>query len=272
MATPYWIKYLINKTFSQRFFWARLTNYPIIGKMIDYALFDGDDIFYLPKDKTIPINEAVDQPEGMMAPSQIVDHFIKQANYHWIMDFCICRDSAHCKDYPIELGCIFLGEAAKGINPRFGHRATAEETLIHAQKCRDAGLVHLIGKNKLDTVWLNAGPGEKLMTICNCCPCCCLWKILPVIDPKISAKINRLPGLTVQVTDQCIGCGECTKDVCFVDAIHVEEKQAVIDQDLCKGCGRCVTVCPNKAIEITLQDPAYISRSIKQLENVVDVT
>ncbi len=102
MANPYWIKYLINKTFSQRFFWARLTNFPIIGKMIDYALFEGDDIFYLPKDKTIPVNETVDQPEGMMAPSKIVEHFIRQANYHWIMDFCICRDSTHCKDYPVE--------------------------------------------------------------------------------------------------------------------------------------------------------------------------
>jgi hypothetical protein len=88
MANPYWIKYLINKTFSQRFFWARVTRYPVIGKMIDYALFDNDEIFYLPKDKTVPINEAVDQPDGMMVPSQIVEHFIKQAKCHWIMDFC----------------------------------------------------------------------------------------------------------------------------------------------------------------------------------------
>ncbi len=272
MAAPFWIKYLINKTFSQRFFWARLTNYPVIGKMVDYALFDGDDIFYLPKDKTIPVNEAVDTPEGMMAPSQIVEHFIRQASYRWIMDFCICRDSTHCKDYPTDLGCIFLGEAVKEINPRFGRIVTAEEALVHARKCREAGLVHLIGKNKLDSVWLNAGPGEKLMTICNCCPCCCLWKILPDINPEISAKINRLPGLTVTVTDQCIGCGKCTKEVCFVNAITLEEKQAIINQNMCRGCGRCVDVCPNQAIQITLEDNEYISRSIQRLKNAVDVT
>jgi len=92
-------------------------------------------------------------------------------------------DSTGCKDYPMDLGCIFLGEAVKEINPKFGRMATVEEALEHAKKCRDAGLVHLIGKNKLDTVWLNAGPGDKLMTICNCCPCCCLWKILPDISP-----------------------------------------------------------------------------------------
>jgi ferredoxin len=272
MGNPYWIKYLINKTFSQRFFWARLTNFPIIGKMIDYALFEGDDIFYLPKDKIIPINEAVDQPEGMMAPSEIVDHFIRQANYHWVMDFCICRDSTHCTDYPIELGCLFLGEAVKDINPKFGRFVTAEEALIHVQKCREAGLVQLIGRNKLDSIWLNAGPSEKLMTICNCCPCCCLWKVLPTISPEIADKVNRLPGLAVTVTEQCIGCGICTKEVCFVDAIHLKEKQAVIDQNLCRGCGRCVSVCPNEAIKITVDDQAYISRSIEKLEGKVDVT
>jgi len=276
MANPYWIKYLINKTFSQRFFWARLTRYPVIGKMIDYALFDKDEIFYLPKDNTIPIaipiNETVHQPDGMMVPSQIAEHFIKQAKAHWIMDFCICRDSAHCKDYPVELGCIFLGEAVKDINPRFGRLVTAEEALIHAQKCRDAGLVHLIGKNKLDSVWLNAGPGDRLMTICNCCPCCCLWKILPDINPEIGAKINRLPGLTVTVTEKCVGCGKCTKDVCFVNAITIKDNQAEIDQRLCLGCGRCVSACPTGAIEIAIEDPAYISRSIERLEHAVDVT
>ena len=137
MASPYWIKYLINKTFSQRFFWARMTNYPIIGRLIDYALFEKDDIFYLPKDKTIPINESVDQPEGLVAPSMIVDHFIKAATHHWIMDFCICRDSAHCKDYPIDLGCIFLGDAAKNINPKFGRLATEQEALEHYRRIRD---------------------------------------------------------------------------------------------------------------------------------------
>lgn len=272
MGSPYWFKFLINKTFSQRFFWAKLTNYPIIGKMIDYALFDGDSIFYLPKDKTIPINESVDQPENLMAPSQIVEHFIKKAGYHWIMDFCICRDSTHCKDYPTDLGCLFLGEAATNINPKFGRLVTKKEALDHAKKCRDAGLVHLVGRNKLDTVWLNVGPGEKLMTICNCCPCCCLWKVLPVIKPDISAKISRLPGLTVSVTDQCIGCGTCTENICFVEAIQLADKHAIIDQVACKGCGRCVTVCPNEAIDVTLANSDYISASIEQLTTMVDVT
>jgi len=132
--------------------------------------------------------------------------------------------------------------------------------------------VHLIGKNKLDTVWLNAGPGERLMTICNCCPCCCLWKILPSVKPEIGDKVHRVPGITVQVTDACVGCGKCARDICFVDAIRLEDDHALIDQTICRGCGRCVEICPTKAITITIEDAAYVPHLIERLENEVDVS
>jgi hypothetical protein len=36
--------------------------------------------------------------------------FIEKANYIWKMDTCICRAGAKCKDYPIDLACLFMGE------------------------------------------------------------------------------------------------------------------------------------------------------------------
>jgi Fe-S-cluster-containing hydrogenase component 2 len=74
------------------------------------------------------------------------------------------------------------------------------------------------------------------------------------------------------VTDDCIGCGTCTKDVCFVNAIHLEDKRAVINEASCRGCGRCVPVCPQEAIEVVIDNENFISESIRRLENVVDVT
>jgi ferredoxin len=271
MASPYWIKKLINKTFSQRFFWSKLSNVPGIGRLIEYALFENDDIIYLPKTRSITVNSAIEQKENIVAPTDIIEHFIEKSSFRFIMDFCICRDSTKCAEYPIELGCLFLGEAAKGINPKFGRPASKEEALEHIGGCRKAGLVHLIGRNKLDKVWLNVGPGEKLLTICNCCPCCCLWKVLPIITPSIGSKVQRMPGISVAVTEKCVGCGTCTKDICFVDAIRMEDDHAVIGSD-CRGCGRCVDICPQEAIEIKMDKTENVEEAVDRISKLVDVS
>ena len=270
MARPLWVVGLLKLSFPGRFLVARLTKVPVIERIMDRWLFEGDDIMYLPRDQVIQVNRPIDMTEEMVLPSQVVEHFIDKANYHWIMSACLCRDAAKCKDYPIDLGCLFLGEAALGINPQLGRCVTKEEALEHVQRCRDAGLVHLVGRNKLDTVWLGIGPGNKLLTVCNCCPCCCLWRVLPHVAPQIGAKIARMPGVTVTVTDQCTGCGICTEDVCFVDAIHLVNDRAVISE-ACRGCTRCVDVCSQEAIEISI-DARFVEDSISRLSPLVDVS
>lgn len=270
MARPIWFVQLLKIFFPGRFLIAELTKLPFLGRSIDHWLFDGDDLMYLPQDNVIQINKHINCSEETVLPSNVVAHFIEKANYHWIMNRCICRDASQCKDYPIELGCLFLGEAAMGINPQLGHRVTKKEALEHVERCRDAGLVHLIGRNKIDTVWLGVGPGNKLLTICNCCPCCCLWRALPHIAPYIGAKINKMPGVSVTITDRCTGCGTCTDGICFVDAISIVDDHAV-NTAACRGCGRCVTVCPHNAIELLIQDNS-LSDSINRLSELVDVS
>ena len=206
-----------------------------------------------------------------MLPSQVVDHFIEEANTHWIMDSCICRDASTCLDYPIDLGCLFLGEAALGINQQLGRRVTREEALEHARRCREAGLVHLVGRTKMDRIWLGVGPDKRLLTICNCCPCCCLCRALPQVAPDIGAKVARMPGVTVAVSDRCVGCGTCARGTCFVDAIRTVEGHAVIS-DACRGCGRCVGVCPNGAIELTIKHSGFVEVSIARISTLVDVS
>jgi len=271
MARPLWFVELVKKPFPYRFLLAELTKLPIVGNLVDYLLFDGDGIVYLPDDRLIEIHESVDLSEDMVLPSQVVEHFIAQAGFHWIMNACLCRDADSCEEYPIDLGCLFLGEATLGINPKLGRPVTAEEALAHVRRCREAGLVHMVGRNKIDTIWLGVGPGNKLLTICNCCPCCCIWRMLPNVAPQISAKISRMPGVTVAVTEACTACGACTQGVCFVDAIHMNEHRAVIN-DACRGCGRCVSVCPQQAIELTIDDEQFVQHSIDRISPLVDVS
>ncbi len=271
MARPLWVVKLIEKTFPLRFAVARLTKAPVIGARLEHWLFEGDDMLYVPRDRVIPVNQAVEPAPSIVLPSTVVEHFIEEATHHWIMNFCICREGGHCKNYPRGLGCLFLGEATLGIDPRLGRRASREDAHEHVRRCREAGLVHLIGRNKLDAVWLGVGPKERLLTICNCCPCCCLWGVLPHMAPSISNRVTRMPGVTVTVSERCKGCGTCTEGACFIDAIRLAGGRAMIS-DACRGCGQCVTVCPNQAIDISIDFNQCIESAIRRIAPLVDLS
>ena len=269
MARPLWFVNLLKKTFPNIKIIAKATKVPIIGRLVDSLLFEGDDLVYLPQDKLIAVNVEVEKEADTVLPSQIVEYFINKANYHWIMNFCICRDSMQCQDYPIDLGCMFLGEAVLGINPDLGRLVSKEEALEHARKCREAGLVHLIGRNKLDKQWLGIKEGNKLLTICNCDPCCCLWRVAPYLNPKIGSKLKKMSGVTVHVSEDCVGCGTCL-NTCFVGAISLKGDKAEISEE-CRGCGRCVDVCPQGAIIFNIDNNEFVQTSIENIEKLVDV-
>ncbi|NPV77195.1 MAG: 4Fe-4S binding protein [Anaerolineae bacterium] len=270
MSQPMWLVSLLKKYFPYRFKIARLTRVPVIGKWMDEIMFKEDDIIYLPKD-TVIIHQSL-HPENILLPSQIVDLFIAKASHRWIMNSCICREAAGCTDFPHEFGCVFLGEAVLKINPKLGRLVTKEEALAHVHKCQQAGLFQMIGRDKLDTLWLGTGPGSKLLTICNCCPCCCLFKMMPDLNEEINARVTRMPGVELKVLDTCQGCGACTEGACFVNAIHMgEDGKAFIKAD-CRGCGHCVEVCPTASIELHIENPEFYEDTIKRLSAAVDVT
>lgn len=47
----------------------------------------------------------------------------------------------------------------------------------------------------------------------------------------------------------CMGYGSCVK-ACEFDAIHIVDGIAVVDEEKCKACGKCVATCPKHLIEL----------------------
>ena len=261
----------LEKMFPYRFLAAKLTRVPLMRLIINKMLFDKTNLTVLPKESVIEIklDKMIRPSDNIVLPSQVVEYFIRKTSFRFIMNFCICREAMDCKNHPIELGCLFLGDAARRISSEFGREATLEEALTYVQKCRAEGLIHLIGRDKIDETWLGVGSDGKLLTICNCCSCCCLWKILSDIDPQINSKVKRMPGVVVLVTEKCTGCGLCVEH-CFVHSITIQEGKANISAD-CKGCGRCADRCPNNAIQMTINDKQFIQKTIDRIESSVTV-
>jgi ferredoxin len=211
---------------------------------VDKMFFEGDDILVLPrdnavssnKDELIQINSSI-KNENTILPSQVLKEIILKSKYHFIMDKCICRVSNDCENYSHNLGCLFLGKGTKRISPKLGRSVNEKEAIKHVDKCQSAGLVHIIGRNKIDSVWLNTGPKEELLSICNCCSCCCLWKMAPELPEELGNSINPMIGVEIKLNEEiCTACGKCA-DTCFVNAISIHES-TIIDLDKCRCCGR----------------------------------
>jgi ferredoxin len=233
----------------------------------------GDGFIMLPRDRTIEIGASIEDEEGMVLPSTVLEHLIRNASHRVIINFCLCRDGMECKDYPIDLGCIFMGDAAKGIDPELGRPASVDEALEYAAKCREAGLVHIVGRFSADLRWLNPGVGpiDKLITVCNCCPCCCGMRSVPILKDDLREQtLAHMPGLNMEVSDECIGCGDCVEQ-CIFQGIEMKDDKAVITER-CRICGRCVDICPTEAIEITVESADYVEKAIENISSRVDFT
>jgi len=267
---------IINLTFKSRFFMAKACRkIPLLTKVVDKLFFEGDDILVLPRDTSIKteeieINADVEVPENTVLPSTFLKEMIRKSRYHFLMDSCICRVSNDCKDYPHEPGCLFLGRGTKKISTNLGRSITEQEALEYVDKCQEAGLVNIIGRNKIDSVWLNTGPKEELLSICGCCPCCCLWKMTPELPEELARSISPMVGVELKFKKElCSGCGKCA-DICFLGLIEVSDGKAKINMENCRCCGRCAEICTKDALTIEISEDS-ITNSIKRVEPLVDV-
>lgn len=262
--------FILKYIFNWRFRIAEITKKSkIYKKIIDFTLFKGDEIIVIPN--TININKKIESEGSEFLPTAVIKEVIKRNEDIVIMNSCLCRTSNNCQDYPQDLGCIFLGPTSRKIPKHIGKKATVEEALAQVDKADEAGLSHIIGRNKIDTVWMNVHPGKGLLTICHCCPCCCLWKVYPNLDSDISDKLERLDGVTIELHEEnCKKCKKCLDDVCMFDAISFKNNKITIDNEHCKCCGLCVNVCKFNAISISYTDKT-IDNVVNRIEDLIEI-
>ena len=68
------------------------------------------------------------------------------------------------------------------------------------------------------------------------------------LKPKIKKQFNASVLVPVVDSTKCTLCGECSK-ACEYHAIAVLGKSVEVFSSLCHGCGGCLDVCPEDAIE-----------------------
>jgi ferredoxin len=202
----------------------------------------------------IPVEEVIVGGRQVVLPMDVLTPLIERADTVAIMNECFCRRGDRCNAFPRDLGCLLLGDAARELSRELGRIVTTKEALAHGRRAIDMGLLPLVVHNGFDA-WIWGLEYRRMMNICFCCECCCSVRlgVKTEISPGFFQNIHRLPGLSIEVGEECRGCGVC-RDVCIAGAITIEGNRAVIDHDRCKGCGRCVSVCPTGATRLVLDD------------------
>lgn len=85
---------------------------------------------------------------------------------------------------------------------------------------------------------IHDGPGIRTTVFMKGCPLGCLW----CQNPESQAFYPEL----FYNREKCNGCGRCVS-TCPEKAIDVYEGHSKTNRKLCKGCGTCAEVCPDEA-------------------------
>lgn len=201
----------------------------------------------------IPVQQNISGGESVVLPYQVLTPLIKAATGHLILNQCPCRTAENCHTAPHSFGCLYLGEAVRSVPEGIGQQSSIQQALAHLEQGIQLGLVPMIVHASFDAELLSL-PYDRILAICFCCDCCCTVRShLRLGRSTFDDTIQRLPGLSVTISDTCIGCGSCLER-CPVHAIRLENGQAVIDQSVCKGCGLCISVCQVDAPRLKFEE------------------
>jgi UDP-glucose 4-epimerase len=237
---------------------------PMLGERFPWTNPAKNNIRYLPINASIACEDRV-------LPYQIIHEMIDRSAERAIMDFCGCRKAGVCEHFPIELGCLFMGESSLDIPRGVSHDATREEAHAHVEKAVAAGLVPLIGKVRIDNFIFLTPDRSRLLSVCFCCHCCCMmraFKGLPAA--RLDRVIRPLEGVEIGLKpSSCEGCGACV-ETCPFGAIEIVGGKAVHGSS-CRRCGRCAKACPNGAVSISWDPEGFPLNLVSSIEGSVSL-
>jgi len=220
----------------------------------------------------LPINVSVVQPESAALPLRLLERMLTEIDDIFLLKECVCRKLHPVEGYPAAVGCMALGPASRMIHPTHGRRVTSAEAAKHVRKASEAGLVASVAHTWIDAVGFGIYPFSKLMFICFCDDSSCIFRsYMQKRGTNLNLAYKKLPGVTTEIDAKlCDGCGICAEK-CFAAEMRIENGIAVIGDD-CKACGRCVELCPRKAITLRFEDEEKLYRTlVERVKAVADV-
>jgi len=192
----------------------------------------------------IVVNASFEAPLERILPAQEVETIIDKFD-EIALGYCFCRHHKDllgrpCKQTDEREACFTFGKSARYTSEQGFARMITKEEAIDVLRRSEAD--GLVHK----AYHPNFDTGREETSICNCCRCCCGNSV----DNSISAVRNVTQYLAVIDTELCTGCGTCVEN-CHTGAAYLgEDGKARRTEDHCIGCGVCAAFCPENAISL----------------------
>lgn len=196
--------------------------------------------------RVIPVDKTLESYEEFILPSQNVEEIIAKFD-DIAVGRCFCRQRRSLLGEPCTydaptFNCFTFGKSARHtVAQGFAKKVSKEEALKIMRESEQAGLVH-------KAFHPHSREDRPETSICNCCKDCCdtirLWKsgTLPLI--------NSTYHLAVIDPEVCSGCGTCV-EWCPTEAVELNaDGVAEVDEKSCFGCGVCTRFCPEEAASL----------------------
>lgn len=194
---------------------------------------------------SVPVDLRVKSHPVVLTPD-LAERVVREASFRCVAKACVCRAERDCQTYPVDIGCLYLGQGARGIVAK-GNAAeiSFEEALGLLRRAREQKLVHMVLWTSGELRSLGAD-ASRAVELCSCCPCCCISRRIQ----DSTLYVDAITGLGIaRMEGDCVACGEC-KNACPFGAILLEDEGHSINPDRCKGCGRCERACGQRAITV----------------------
>ncbi|MCA1787494.1 MAG: 4Fe-4S binding protein [Desulfobacteraceae bacterium] len=197
----------------------------------------------LPQMRTIPIEKSIQAGTAVSTFDAAVS-LLEKAEGPFVILECICRKKRSLN------GKLCKITDRKETCLAVDNMASMAMNADIGREITRVEAVSILEQNQKDGLVLQPSNTQKAEIICSCCGCCCgmlsIHKALPKpVDfwaSNFHAIINN---------DVCNGCGVC-ETRCQVGAVTVSQKfgYAVVDLNRCIGCGVCVPTCNTGAISL----------------------
>ena len=211
------------------------------------------------------------------APGKPLSKIVSHPNIHCFEDSVLSSVSGTLGDFQLKVesngfsqemhvGIVILGEKSRRIVPYIHQEALPSGTVgLSIQKNGIPGIPFFYpGVTSIAGLFLAGTPGIHVSERKKGYSAAVLAAAIMPRGPRISK------GYTVVVDeDRCRGCGRCIRE-CAYQAVSFRGNQvggihAVVDEALCKGCGNCISVCPSNAADSPYRDQVYLERLLEDV-------